>query len=72
MQTAETVIQLAEKSQQCFGHNQLGILTMNQKVTLVQEQVDCLWTFQQLIMLCVLLMALYCMLLLLLRNSTVI
>ena len=72
VQTAETVNQLAEKSQQCFGHIQLGILTSNQQVALVQEQVDYLWTFQQLTMLCVLLVALYCMLLLLLWNSTII
>lgn len=35
VQTAETVNQLAEKSQQCFGHIQLGILTLNQQVALV-------------------------------------
>ena len=79
VQMAETVNQLAERVSNALdiqndlnGHIQLGILTLNQQVALVQEQVDYLWTFQQLIMLCVLLMALYCMLLLLLWNSTVI
>ena len=47
VQTAETVNQLAEKSQQCFGHIQLGILTLNQQVALVQEQVDYLLDFSK-------------------------
>ena len=79
VQTAETVNQKAKIISNALdiqndlnGHIQLGILTLNQQVALVQEQVDYLWTFQQLIMLCVLLMALYCMLLLLLWNSTII
>ena len=77
VQRTETVNQLAERVSNALdiqnylnGHIQLGILTLNQQVALVQEQVDYLWTFQQLIMLCVLFMALYCMLLLLLWNST--
>ena len=37
LQTAETVNQLAGKSQRCFGHTQLAL---NQQVALVQEQVD--------------------------------
>ena len=75
VQMAETVNQLAERVSNALdiqndlnGHIQLGILTLNQQVALVQEQVDYLWTFQQLIMLCVLLMALYCMLLQLNRH----
>ena len=75
VQMAETVNQLAERVSNALdiqndinGHIQLGILTLKQQVALVQEQVNYLWTFQWLVMLYALLMALYCMLLLLLWN----
>lgn len=55
VQMAETVNQLAEGVSNALdiqndlnGHIQLGILTLNQQVALVQEQVDYLWTFQPL------------------------
>ena len=71
VQMTETVNQMTERVSNALDI-QNDLKGHNQQVALIQEQVDYLWTFQQLIMLCVLLMALYCMLLLLLWNPTVI